>query len=136
MNNQFDIEITKEDCADGVSNNERLCVVATAIARLKPEANRIEVNVNTIRFSVKESGKTLRFAYETPTIVRDYIRAFDSGREATPMTFTLRAPQIAEKLPTPKGKAKTPSFKPQASAKTRRSVRVFGEKAFRQVRAS
>lgn len=130
MNTKYEVEVTAKDCAEGVRNNERFCVVATAIARLEPEANRIEANVNTIRFSVKDRGKTFRLAYKTPTIVRDYIRAFDAGVEPTPMTFVLEHPQIAEKKPTPAGKAKTPSFKPQGSPKTRRSIRVFGEKAF------
>ena len=126
----LEVEITEKDCADGVRNNERYCVVATAIMRLQPEATRIEVNINTIRFSMKVDGKTFRLAYRTPPLVKEYIRAFDSGAEAQPMKFTLVAPQVAQKLPTPKGKAKIASFKPQASATERRSIRVFGEKAF------
>lgn len=130
MKTKLEVVITEKDCADGVRNNERLCVVSTAIARLQPEANRIETNVNTIRFSLKDGAKTYRLAYPTPPVVRDYIRAFDDGAEAKPMEFVLDNPQVVEKLPSPKLKAKTPSFKPQASAKTRRSIRVFGEKAF------
>lgn len=130
MNTEMEIEVTQQDCDDGCRGTERYCVVATAIARLKPDANRIEVNVNTIRFSIKEGNKTLRLAYRTPAAVQSYIRAFDAGEVAKPMKFTLTKPQTAEKLPTPKLKAKTASFKPQASAKSRRSIRVFGEKAF------
>lgn len=131
MNTEMVIVVSQEDCNDGVRNNERFCVVATAIARMEPEANRIEVNVNTIRFSLKENGKVFRLAYRTPAAVQVYLRSFDAGNEPKPMKIELDNPQIVEKSPTPRLKAKTPSFKPQAAAKTRRSIRVFGEKAFR-----
>ncbi|MGH9086638.1 MAG: hypothetical protein ACRDYZ_00730 [Acidimicrobiales bacterium] len=130
MNTRLDVEVTEKDCAEGCRGNEHYCVVSTAIARLVPDANRVEVNVNTIRFSLKENGKTYRLAYRTPPPVRDYIKAFDAGHDPHPLTFVLDKPQMVEKAPAPRGKAKTPSFKPQASATTRRSVRVFGEKAF------
>lgn len=125
---KMDVVITAKDCADGIRNSEYYCVVATAIQRLQPGANRVEVNVNTIRFSMRVDGKTFRLVYRTPAVVADYVREFDKGQVAKPMNFTLDNPQVAEKLPTPKGKAKTPSFKPSESAKTRRSIRVAGEK--------
>lgn len=130
MITRYEVTITEQDCADGVRNNERLCVVATAIARLLPDATRIEVNINTIRFSLTEGGKTYRLAYPTPEPVKVYIRSFDAGAGARPMTFVLDNPQIVEKPPRPAGMARTVSLKPSAPAKTRRSVRVFGEKAF------
>lgn len=133
---RLEVTISQQDCDDGCRGTEHYCVVATAIMRLLPEANRIEVNINTIRFSMKDDkDKTVRYAYPTPPAVKVYIRAFDAGAKAKPMKFTLYRPQTAEKLPTPKGKAKTASFKPQGSAKTRRSIRVFGEKAFQSVDA-
>lgn len=113
-----------------IRRDECFCVSSTAIARLFPEANRITTDANTIRFSVKENGKTYRVAYRTPEIVRDYIVDYDGGRPAKPMRFTLTDPQIVEKPPAPKGRARTPSFKPSGPPKTRR-MRVFGEKAFR-----
>lgn len=134
MKTKYDVVITEEDCSMGVRNNERLCVVSTAIARLQPEATRIETNINTIRFSLSEDGKTYRLAYRTPAVVQAYIRAFDDGAEAKPMKFVLDNPQVVEKVPAPKQRAKTPSFRPQEPAKTRRSVRVFGEKSFRAVK--
>jgi len=128
---ELDVVCTDKDCEDGVRNTEALCVVSTAIARLLPEATRIETNRNTIRFTLPgENGKKYRVVYKTPEMVREYVRDFDAGKKPKPMKFKLLAPQITEKAPTPKLKAKTPSFKAQDPAKTRRSVRVFGEKAF------
>lgn len=128
---KLDVTINEDDCREGCRGTERYCVVSTAIARLVPDANRIETNVHTIRFTLKGAdGKTRRYVYRTPELVREYVIGFDAGQEAKPMHFVLDNPQIAEKTPTPRGKAKTPSFKAQASAKTRRSIRVFGEKAF------
>jgi hypothetical protein len=94
---------------------------------------RPEVNVNTIRFTLKEEGKSFRLVYPNPEVVQDYVRGFDAGKGAKPMQFTLSEPQITEKVPVPKGKAKTPSFKAQDAAKSRRSIRVFGEKSFQEV---
>ena len=132
---QLEITVTQQDCDDGCRGNEHYCVVATAIGRLLRDANRIEININTIRFSMNdEYGKTIRYAYPTPPAVKVYIRDFDAGVEAKPIKFTLYKPQTAKKPPTPKGKAKTVSFKPQGAAKTHRSVRVFGEKSLQPVK--
>lgn len=130
MIEELKVEVTQQDCDLGCRGTERYCVVSTAIGRLMPEANRIETNRNTIRYTVKIGSKTYRVVFRTPAAVQIYLREFDAGADPRPMKFTLTNPQIAEKLPTPKGKAKTPSFKPQEAAQTRRSVRVFGEKAF------
>lgn len=132
MKTKYEVAVTHKDCVDGVRNNERLCVVATAIMRAQPEASRVEANVNTIRFSLKDQGKTYRLVYATPEIVRDYIRSFDAGLEPKPMKFVLDSPQIAEKESKPPGTAVTPSFKASGPSKKRRSVRVFGEKTFQQ----
>ena len=134
MKTKYEVEITARDCADGVRNNEHLCVVSTAIGRLQPNANRIESNVNTIRFSLTDDdGKMYRLVYPTPPVVQDYIRYFDAGKNAKPMRFTLDKPQIVEKVPPPKGKAITPSFKAQGAPTKRRSIRVFGEKTFQHL---
>lgn len=130
MKTQLELDITQKDCDEGCRGTERYCVIATAIERLVPDATRIEVNVNTVRFTIKEDGKTYRYAYPSPDAVRDYIKAFDAGAKAQSAKFVLDNPQIVEKAPTPKGRAVTPSFKPSSPAKTRRSVRVFGEKAW------
>lgn len=134
---KLNIEVTAEDCAEGCRCTEHYCVVATAIGRIIPAANRIEVNVNTIRFTLKQpkTGKTFRYVYRTPDAVRNYIRDFDAGQDARPMKFVLDQPEITE-LPPPKpGRAKTPSFKAKEPAKTRRSVRVFGERVWQRVDA-
>ena len=124
------VELTAQNCADGVRNNEHLCVVSTALMRLIPDANWLETNINTIRFSFKHDGKNYRVVFITPPEVQDYVRQFDAGAKAEPMTFTLENPNIAERVPKPKGAAKTPSFKPQGAPKTRRAIRVFGEKSW------
>ena len=129
---KLDIEVTDKELEEAAPGSEFYCAVATAIGRLVPEANRIEVNVHTIRFTLPRKGSETysRFVYRSPPEVAEYVRLFDEGAKLKPMSFTLDKPQIAERTPAPSNRAKTPSFKPQSTAKTRRSVRVRGEKAF------
>lgn len=130
MKTKHHVVVTEKDCIEGCRGTERYCVVALAMMRLIPEATRIEINVDWIRFSVKEGTRSLRCSYATPEAVRDYIRAYDAGAEPEPFEFDLDNPQVVEKAPRPKLQARTPSLRPQGAASTRRSVRVFGEKAF------
>lgn len=98
---RFDIEVTEEDIAGAVREDSYQCVVVHAIARSIPDATRIEVDLQTIRFS--RDGERLSFL--TPYSAAGYIVAFDAGDEIHPFRFRLHDPRVKpSRSRTPAGK--------------------------------
>lgn len=79
------IQITEQDIAKATQNNSMRCVVAQAIARTIPTASRIDVDLQTIRWS--QDG--VRNVWLTPYTVSGYVIAFDAGDTIEPFTFML-----------------------------------------------
>jgi len=91
------IDVTEVDIDKGTKRQSSKCVVALAVARAVKEANRIDVDMQTVRFSVGEQ----RYVYLTPWRVQDYIVGFDAGDEIEPFRFQLRDPQITQRTGSP-----------------------------------
>ena len=127
------VELTAQDCADGVRGEQCYCVVSTALMRLVPDATRPITNLDHVEFSIMHDNKRYRIQFTSPPEVQEYIRAFDAGEVARPMTFTLQNPFIVEKASESKKAARTPS-KPKGIPKTR-ITREFGAKTFTEVGA-
>jgi hypothetical protein len=83
---RFNVEVTEGDIGKANVGDSYKCVVAQAIARQIPNARRIEVDLQTIRWS-DEDG---RHVFLTPYSVAGYIVAFDAGDELHPFRFQLR----------------------------------------------
>lgn len=97
------IEVTQSDIDKADPRKSGRCVVARAIARTFPDARRIEVDVQSIRFT--HAGE--RHVFSTPYPVTGYIVAFDAGDEIEPFRFRLNeAHRIGVKrtVSTPVGK--------------------------------
>jgi hypothetical protein len=84
------VEVTKVDIERGLRNDSSLCVVATALARSIPEATRILVDTQTIRYTDATNGR--RYAYLTPIKAQAYVVAFDAGDTIEPFAFWLNDP--------------------------------------------
>jgi hypothetical protein len=82
---RLSIQVTDADIEKAMRNDSMVCVVAQAIARSIPDAHRIAVDVQTIRWSDREG----RHVYLTPYAVQGYIVAFDAGDEIHPFGFAL-----------------------------------------------
>ena len=87
---RWTMKVTQEDIDKAHINDSYKCVVAQAIARTIPDATKIEVDLQTIRFS--RNGE--RLTYLTPYTVAGYIVAFDGGDEIQPFDFHLRSPIV------------------------------------------
>jgi hypothetical protein len=66
------------------------CMIADALRAALPDAKKISVDLQTIRFT--DPSKAQRFTYLTPTIAQDYLVAFDQGLPLEPFEFVLHAP--------------------------------------------
>ena len=84
---RFRIEVTPKDIARAHQNDSYKCVVAQAIARTIPDAHRIEVDTQAIRFTRATTGS--RYVYLTPYAVQGYVIAFDAGDKIEPFRFNL-----------------------------------------------
>ena len=99
---RFDISVTQTDIDRAFQSNSAKCVVVQAIARTLPEAHRIEVDTQTVRFTIGDE----RYAYLTPYSVTGYVIGFDAGDKITPFTFRLYQDQrvpIRRRTRTPAG---------------------------------
>jgi len=83
---QFDIEVTEGDIEVAHVGDSFNCVVAEAIKRQIPEARKIEVDLQTIRWS-DDNG---RHVFLTPFEAQGYVVAFDAGDEMHPFWFRLK----------------------------------------------
>jgi hypothetical protein len=84
---RFIIEVTEKDIARAHQNDSYKCVVAQAIARNIPDAHRIEVDTQAIRFT--RTSTQQRYVYLTPYAVQGYVIAFDAGEKIEPFRFGL-----------------------------------------------
>ena len=92
------IKVTEQDIAWGVKGNSSRCMVSRAIAQSIPDAMRIEVDTQTIRFTTPEG----RFAFLTPFAVQQYVVAFDAGDPIKPFQFQLRnGMKLRQRIQTP-----------------------------------
>jgi len=98
---EIEIQVTQEDIDKADVKHSSRCVVATAIHRSIPGAQRVNVDVQTIRFSV--DGE--RFVYLTPYAVTGYVVAFDAGETIHPFRFRLRSDQEVKVRQTKKTEA-------------------------------
>lgn len=85
---RWNIDVTADDISRSHARDSYRCVVAQAVARTIPDATRIDVDIQTIRFT--HHGE--RQAYLTPYTVAGYVVAFDAGEEIHPFRFQLRNP--------------------------------------------
>jgi len=105
---RFNFDVTAQDIEKAHVNDSFNCVVAQAIARTIPAARKIEVDLQTIRWS-DENG---RHVFLTPYSVAGYVVAFDAGDELHPFRFMVR-----DAVPTVQKRAKTEAAR--AAVKTR-----------------
>lgn len=87
------VEVTEEDIARAKQNDSYNCVVAQAIARTVPTSTSIDVDTQSIRFTV--DGE--RRIYMTPYAVQGYVIAFDAGDAIEPFSFQIRDPKRTKK---------------------------------------
>jgi hypothetical protein len=82
---QVRIQVTEADIKKAETKSSMRCVVAQAIARTVPDARRVDVDVQTVRWTRGDD----RYVYLTPYSVQGYIIAFDAGDDIQPFTFAL-----------------------------------------------
>ena len=104
---RFEINVTEDDINRAVPRSSRHCMIEYAIAHDVPNASRVIVDIQTIRWTDKARG--LRYTFVTPAKVLALMLAWDEGHKPKPYSFRLRGAQITTSRATvfQKGKGKT-----------------------------
>jgi hypothetical protein len=80
---RFVLTVTDEDIERAVPRDSSACLIAQAVQRTYPEATRIDVDLQTIRYTLRGQ----RYYRLTPRRAQDYLIAFDAG-DTSGMAFT------------------------------------------------
>ena len=86
------IQVTQEAIDDSVERSSSHCMIAEAVKHSYPDAQRISVDLQTIRFSDPRTG--LRYTYLTPRVGQVALVQFDQGIKPAPFGFQLRNGQV------------------------------------------
>lgn len=135
-NRRFNVAVTDADIAKGIPENSSVCAVAQAVARTIPDAVRIKVDAQAIRFTHDET----RYVYLTPQRVYQYIVDFDAGDPLESFGFQIRTPfEFVTRLKTETTKTATraryaANKKAKAAGKSDDEARAAGSDAYRESR--
>jgi hypothetical protein len=84
-----EIAVLDRRLAEALRANSSHCAIAFAIRDAIPEARRIAVDLQTIRWSLPKRG--VRYVFLTPHVAQqDVIIPFDQGEECHPVTFKMK----------------------------------------------
>ena len=120
------IKVTDEDIETAVPKDSGHCAIADAIARQIPGAQRVAVDLQTIRWSDDDN----RYTYLTPRKAQQFLVAFDQGNReyCQPLSIRLSNPiHVVEKKQSNSKKAATQRIKQQERVAELRARRDRGE---------
>jgi hypothetical protein len=84
-----EISVEQKHIDEALRANSSHCAIAMAIADAVPNARRISVDLQTIRWT--DSKKGVRYCFLTPSIAQtDVIIPFDQGEVCKPVTFRMK----------------------------------------------
>ena len=87
---RIELDLTEEIIARATARNSGHCVIADAVRAAMPDATRISVDLQTIRFSHPLTGR--RYVYLTPAAAQHVLIDFDQGIDPTPQEIKLGRP--------------------------------------------
>jgi len=86
------VEITEQVIAESKLRDSSHCMIAEAVRASYPDAQRVAVDLQTIRFTDPKRG--LRFTYLTPRVGQIALIQFDQGVHPEPFSMQLRGGQV------------------------------------------
>lgn len=84
------LDVTQEIINAAIPRDSSHCVIADALKAAVPDAQRVSVDLATIRFTDKASQK--RYVYLTPAPAQALLVNFDQGKRTGPFTLKLGKP--------------------------------------------
>lgn len=84
------LDVTAEIVQAATERNSAHCVIADAVKAALPDATRIAVDLQTIRFSLPTTGR--RYIFLTPQAAQHVLLDFDQGIKPEPQRIRLGRP--------------------------------------------
>jgi hypothetical protein len=127
------IFVKKEHVENAIKRSSQHCMIADAIQQQIPDAKYILVDLQSIRFTLKDKKK--RYTFLTPPVCQEKIIQFDRGEKPCGFIFTLHHPTRIKKMNTnrtggPKRKSRKGPQRPKRDKL--RVVREFGVRMYRK----
>lgn len=86
------VSVTSEMIQAAIPKDSAHCMIADAVLAAVPDAKKISVDLQTIRFT--DPKKKVRYTYLTPRCAQVALVNFDQGRLVEPFDFKLRGGQV------------------------------------------
>jgi hypothetical protein len=86
------VEVTADIIRDSVNRSSSHCMIAEAVRAAYPDASKVAIDIQTIRFSDNKKG--FRYVYLTPRVAQAAIIHFDQGDLPQPYHFRLSGGQV------------------------------------------
>lgn len=86
------IEVTSEIIERSRPRDSRHCMIAEALREAYPDAQKVSVDLATIRFTDPQKG--LRYTYLTPRIGQEALVQFDTAVLPAPFSMALRGAMV------------------------------------------
>ncbi len=126
------LEITEELIADAIPRDSSHCLWAEAVTAAYPDAQRVSVDIQTIRFTDPKRGQ--RYTYLTPRTAQIALVQFDQGIRPEPHSVQLRRGQVtrmAQKTPKQLTETPTPARIAQRKAAAKKGRDVLAKTTLR-----
>jgi hypothetical protein len=94
---KLSVKLLQEQIDAARQRDSGYCMLAEAIKAAFPDASKVSVDLQTIRFS--DARRRLRYVYLTPRSCQVALVAFDQGVEVAPFEFRLRGAQVTTMRP-------------------------------------
>jgi hypothetical protein len=89
---RYHVNVTQRHINSATPKDSSHCMIADAVRETIPGANRIAVDLQTIRWTDPAKGK--RYVCFTPPSAQQALLAFDQGQPVIPFSIALRPVQI------------------------------------------
>lgn len=100
-----DLNVTQEVIDESIQRDSSHCMIAEAVRLAVPTAQRISVDLQTIRFS--DPDRNLRYTYLTPRTAQVALINYDQGRKPEAFSIQLRRGQVTKANPRKAGRPRT-----------------------------
>lgn len=118
LRTRYTVKVSLDDLTNGKMGDSFKCMFSRGLAKTIPDASSINVDTQSVVFSVPHEGELVRLTYLTPPVLQAYVIAFDAGEELWPFRVTLKDPHLTRR---PK-RAKAAGKAAVAGTKTRQKA--------------
>jgi hypothetical protein len=90
------VEVTQEIIDRACRNDKHRCMIAEAVKKQLPEAQRVSVDLTSIRWSDPDKG--VRYLYLMPMSGQRALIQFDKGEKIGPFKFRLKSAHVTSMI--------------------------------------